>query len=45
MRDSPDSFSDGMFVPDKEWNTAYIHVHARQGGGGSDCMHVFWDEP
>ena len=27
MRESPDSLSDGMFVADKEWNTAYIHIH------------------
>ena len=39
---SPDSFSDGMFVSNKEWNTAYIHVvyscllnNPRHGGGGT----------
>ena len=26
MRESPDSFSDDMFEPDKEWDAAYIHV-------------------
>ena len=26
MRELPDSLSDGMLVPDKEWDTAYIHV-------------------
>ena len=26
MRESPDSFSDGMFVLDKEWDAVYIHV-------------------
>ena len=27
VRESPDSFNDGLFVPDKEWNAAYIHVY------------------
>ena len=39
MRESPDSFSDGMFVSNKEWNAAYTHdifmFYARQGGGGT----------
>ena len=26
VRESPDLFSGGMFVPDKKWNVAYIHV-------------------
>ena len=26
MRESPDLFSGGMFVSDKKWNVAYIHV-------------------
>ena len=26
VRESPDSFSEDMFVPDKEWNAAYIHA-------------------
>ena len=42
MRESSDSFSDGMFVSDKEWNAAYIHVvlnNARQGGG--EALTVF----
>jgi len=26
VRESPDLFSGGMFVPDKKWNAGYIHV-------------------
>ena len=49
MRESPDSFSDGMFVPDKEWNAAYIHVIYSCSVPDKveeelDCIHVLWDE-
>ena len=27
VRESPDLFSGGMFVPDKKWNAGYIHVY------------------
>ena len=49
MRESPDSFSDGMFVLDKEWNVAYIYIHIHilcqtRWRKNSDCIHMLWDE-
>ena len=50
VRDSPDLFSGGMFVPDKKWNAGYIHVvyscsmPDKVWRRNSDYIHVIWGE-
>ena len=44
VRESPDLFSGSMFVRDKKWNVAYIHVllnNARKGGEGTLTIFMY----